>query len=107
MEGDETYVMYLRWTQLDVISGKSHLTTEGNQQEVIANVWRCKSIRKTPSYESRGPFPLDDPIGMGLVVDVLLKSLTVMGNIKDYVQFDTPRKMRSRLQGITLHHLGV
>ena len=95
MEGDVTYIMCLRQAQLDAISGKSHLTIKGHQQEVIPNVWRCESIRKTPSYEPRGPFPLDDPIGMGLIVDMLLKSLMVTGEIKDYVQFGILQKLRS------------
>jgi len=95
MEGDEAYVMCIRRAQLDAMAGKSHRTIESHRGEVVANVRRCKTIRKTPSYAPRGPFPLDDPIGMGLVVDMLLKSLLATGRIKDYVQFDTLRKMRS------------
>ncbi len=38
---------------------------------------------------------MGDRVGMGVMIDMLLKSLTTKGRIKDWVQFDTLQKMRS------------
>ena len=38
---------------------------------------------------------MEDACGMGLVVEMLVKSYTAKGRISDYVQFETLRKLRS------------
>ena len=43
-------------------------------------------INKTPSYYPCGPFPLADIVGMGLAVDMELKSLVARGRIREHVQ---------------------
>ena len=79
IEGDEKYIMSLIRAQLGALSRKSHLSIKGHQRVVVAKARRCESIRKTPSYEPQGSFPLDDPISMGLEVDMLLKSPMATG----------------------------
>jgi hypothetical protein len=94
-EGDEAYEMCLRRANLDAIAGKARKTISTHRDEVLGTVSACEKIRKTPSYSPRGPFPLEDACGMGLVVEMLVKSYTAKGRISDYVQFKTLRKLRS------------
>ncbi len=62
-------------------------------QSVINNVGL---INKMPSNQPRGPFPLSDPVGMGLAVEMLLvKSLTAKGRLQVHVQFSTIRRLRA------------
>ena len=95
MEGDEDYVMCIRRASLDSITGKSHLTIRSHRNEMLANINRCERMHKTPSYEPRGPMPMNDPVGMGVAVDMLLKSLFAKGRLSSHVQYDTVRKLRA------------
>ena len=52
-------------------------------------------VNKTPSYQPRGPFPLTDIVGMGLAVDMLVKSLVSKGRIESHVQFSTLRRLKA------------
>ena len=94
-KGDEAYVMCLRRANLDAMAGKAKKTILSHKDEVIRTVKNCKAIRKTPSYAPRGPFPLADSCGMGLVVEMLVKSYTAVGRITEFVQFETIRRLRS------------
>jgi len=53
----------------------------------------AERINKTPSYHLHGPFPLGDPVGMGLAIDMLTKSVVAKGWLVDYVQFSTIQKL--------------
>ena len=77
------------------MNGKSHLTICAHRREIVANIRRCALIGKTPPYETRGPMPEGDPLGMGVVVDMLWKIRTAKGRLQDWVQFDTLRHGRS------------
>ncbi len=52
-------------------------------------------INKTPSYHPRGPILMVDSVGMGLAVDMLLKSLVAKGRINRHVQFSTVRRLHA------------
>ena len=80
---------------LDAMAGKSPLTIRGHLMETIAVLRNAERINKTPSYHPRGPFPLGDPVGMGLAIDMLTKSVVAKGRLVDYVQFSTIRKLRA------------
>ncbi len=82
----------IRRANLDVMAGKSPLTIRGHLVETIAVLRNAERINRTPSYHPRGPFPLGDPVGMGLAIDMLTKSLVAKGRLVDYVQFSTIRK---------------
>eukprot|EP00956_Cyclotella_meneghiniana_P031348 scaffold82082_cov70-Cyclotella_meneghiniana.AAC.2 len=58
-------------------------------------VENAEAINCTPFFKERGPFPLGDPVGMGLAVDLLLKSIFAEGRIGQFIQYDTMRKGRS------------
>ena len=51
-------------------------------------------IGKTPAYHPRGPFPVGNPMGMSLAVDMHIKSLVAKGRIANHVQFSTLQKLR-------------
>ena len=76
--------------------GKSALTIANHARESWAAVKNAALINKTPSYHQRGPFLLADTVGMGLVVDMQLKSITAKGRIREHVQFATLRRLRAR-----------
>ena len=84
----------IRRANLDAMAGKSPLTIRGHLLDTIMVLRNAERISKTPSFHPRGPFPLSDPVGMGLAIDMLLKSLTAKGRLTDYVQFSTIRKLR-------------
>ena len=77
------------------MAGKASSTVAAHVRRIKENMANCARIRKTPRLESRGPFPLDDLVGMSLAVDMLMYSLHSKGRIKSYIQFDTMRQMRS------------
>ena len=76
---DGCYVMCLRRGNLDAMKGKARSTIEGYWRETSRVIRSCERINKTPPYQPQGPFPLSEPVGMGLAVDMLNKSLTAMG----------------------------
>ena len=93
--GDAAYVRTIRRAILDGINGVSRATIaqhRGRVKEVVRNAER---INKTPSLHPRGPMPLGDPLGMGVAVDILQKSVHARGAHEKYVQVETLRQVRS------------
>ncbi len=89
-ESDDVYLACIRRANLDAMLGKSPLMIRAHRRETIAVLENSRLIEKTPAYHPRGPFPLGDPVGMSLAVDMLVKSLVAKGRIADHVQFATP-----------------
>ena len=58
-------------------------------------------IRVSRAWESRsdlpelGPFPIEDILGIGAAVDLVIRSLDKTGKYRDTIQFDTARRVRS------------
>jgi hypothetical protein len=77
------------------MAGKSPLTIRGHLVETIAGLRNAERINRTPSYHPHGPFPLGNPAGMGLAIDMLTKSLVAKGQLVDYIQFSTIRKLHT------------
>lgn len=92
---DSRYVQCLRRANLDAMSGKAKSTVRAHVGRIEETIRNGKSINRSPRFEPRGPFPLDDIVGMGLAVDMLMKSLTSKGRVSKYIQFDTMRETRS------------
>jgi len=92
---DDLYVSHIRRANLDAMAGKATNTILTHRRNVKRMLRDAIEIRKTPSTLPRGPFPLDDKVGMSLAVDELHYSITGRGRINDHVQFDTIRKLRS------------
>ena len=92
-ESDDVYLACIRRANLDAMLGKSPLTIRAHRRETIGVLENSRLIGKTPAYHPRGPFPLGDPVGMSLAVDMLVKSLVAKGRIENHVQFATLRKL--------------
>jgi hypothetical protein len=92
---DDVYLTCIRRANLDAMLGKSPLTIKAHRSQTLASLQNAMRIGKTLAYHRRGPFLVDDPVGMSLAVDMLLKSLVAKGRILDHVQFATLQKMIS------------
>lgn len=92
---DASFVKCIRRANLDAIAGRAEKTISSHVSRMARVVRNCEALNKTPSYPSRGPFSEYDSIGMGTAVDMLFASLTSRGRIKEHVQFDTLRQIRS------------
>ncbi len=92
---DDVYVACIKCANLDAMLGKSPLTIQNHARESRSVVKNASLINKTPTYYARGPFPLGDAVGMGLVVDMELKSLVARGRIREHVQFSTLQRLRA------------
>jgi hypothetical protein len=91
---DNVYRACIKQANLHAMLGKSPLTIANHVRESKAVVKNAGLINKTPSFYPRGPFPLSDLVGMGLAVDMELKSLVAKGRIHEHVQFSTLRRLQ-------------
>jgi hypothetical protein len=91
---DECYLACIKRANLDAMAGKSPPTIIALLCKTSTVINNAALVNKTPSYHPRGPFPLSDPVRMGLAVDMLVKSLVSKGCIKRHVQFSTIRRLR-------------
>ena len=92
---DDIYMSCLRRANIDAMLGKSSLTIANHVRESKGVIRNAELINKTPSYYPRGPFMIGDPVGMGVAVDMQVKSITARGRILLHVQFATLRHLRS------------
>ena len=84
----------IRRLNLDALWGKETSTIESTARAVRQTVNLLKPLRIQPQYPQLGPFPLDDSLGYGVAIAMLLKSLEP-GRYDDYQQFATIRKLRA------------
>jgi hypothetical protein len=75
--------------------GKAPLTIGHHVCETVSAIKNAELIHKTPLFHAQGTFPLGDPVGMGLAVDMLVKSLVAKGQLEKHVQFSTLRRLRA------------
>eukprot|EP00956_Cyclotella_meneghiniana_P041357 scaffold224097_cov20-Cyclotella_meneghiniana.AAC.1 len=54
----------------------------------------CAEIGRTPNLPQRGPFPLADQVGMGVAVEMQMKSIRNKGRIVPNIQWESLRKAR-------------
>lgn len=92
---DDAYVMSLRRANLDAMNGKSRRTIASHRTRSVEIVNNAIRINKTPTIQPRGPFLMEDQVGMGLQVDMLQKSLVANGRIEKFVQAETLRQLKS------------
>ena len=86
---DSAYVMTTRRANIDAMAGKARGTIAKHVAEVKLMVINSELIGKTPNLHVRGPYPLADVMGMGVAVNMLQRSITSKGRIKDHIQFRT------------------
>ena len=92
---DAAYVRSIRRATLDALYGMSRGTIAQHRGRVLTAVRNAERIRKTPSLPPRGPLPQSDPLGMGLAVDIIQKSIHARGVNEVTVQTETLRASRS------------
>ena len=92
-EVDEVFQACIKRANLDSMVGKSVLTIANHVRETRTVIKNTVMINKTSTYYPRGPFPLGNPVGMGLAVGMELKSLMAKGRIRNHVQFSTLQRL--------------
>ncbi len=92
---DECYLACIKHANLDAMAGKLPLTIGAHLCKTVMVINNAALVNKTPLYQPRGPFPLTDIVGMGLAVDMLVKSLISKVRIESHVQFSTLRRLRA------------
>jgi hypothetical protein len=90
---DDIYLTCIGHANIDAMLGKSPLTIGAHRRQSLNAIDMALTFGKLPAYHPRGPFPMDDPVGMILAVDTLLKSLIAKGRLVDHVQFTTLQKL--------------
>jgi hypothetical protein len=94
-ERDDVYKACIKQANLDAMLGKLPLTIANHVRETRAVIKNAELMNKTLLYYLRGPFLLGDLVGMGLLVDMELKSLVARGRIREHVQFSMLRCLRA------------
>jgi hypothetical protein len=90
------------------MAGKSPLTIVAHLCKTVNVINNAALLNKTPSFQPRGPFLLGDTVGMGLAINMLVKSLVPRGHIEMHVQFLTIRRLRATyMKNWELSLLGV
>ena len=94
---DDAYVAIIRRANLDAMAGRARSTAAGHVAAVQRTLSNCSLIRKSPTFGSRGPMPLQDATGMGVAVDMIVHSLTAKPKLRGqrFIQYATARKLRS------------
>jgi hypothetical protein len=91
---NKVYMTCIKWAILDTMLGKAPLTIGHHVRETVSAIKNAELVSKTQLFHARIPFPLGDPVGMGLAVDMLVKSLVAKGRLEKHVQFSTLRRLR-------------
>ena len=95
LERDHKYIQCIRRASLDAMAGKAKSTVAAHVRRLKENIRVCALIGRTPHLPDRGPMPLEDNVGMGWAVDLLMKSITSKGRITAHIQFDSMRQLRA------------
>lgn len=91
---DSANLKFIHRAMLDSGGGREHSTILNHLREVRRLIKKCRAINKPITFPSLGPFPVEDVLGIGPAMDVLMQSLDKGRNLA-FVQFDTFRKARS------------
>ena len=92
---DDDFLVMLRRANLDAMLGKTAGTIRGHRNRTKQMCEYSALINKTPSLAGHGPFPLTDQVGMGLALEILVKSVNAKGRNEEFVQPKTLRQLRS------------
>ena len=95
---DELLLMCIRRANLDAFWSRERTTVSQNRREGLRFVTICQTLGLSvdDAYPPRGPFRVEDSVGMKLACAMLVRSLDSGKNAKT-VQFDTMRKLRSHM----------
>lgn len=91
---DRRLLRATRRASIDAFWAREPSTVDDTRRQVAKTVELSRELGKEPSFESLGPFPLEDVLGVGAAVDMLTRSLDRTGKYKATVQVDTARRVR-------------
>lgn len=93
---DEKLLEYIRRANLDAMWAKEPSTVDGVlRQERKAARLRAELGLESPNYPERGPWPVEDTVGMTTCLTILAASTKPGSYHKTHQQYDTIRKLRS------------
>lgn len=72
---DDLYVACIQRANLDALVGLAKSTIKSKASSIKQAVEECKMLRKTLFIPSQGLMPMEDNVGMGMAVEMLLHSL--------------------------------
>jgi hypothetical protein len=91
---DKVYMVCIKWANLDAMLGKAPLTIGHHVRDTKLGIKNAVLVHKTPLFHAWGSFAVGDPVGMGLAMDMLVKSLVAKGRLESHAQFSTLRWLR-------------
>ncbi|MFN9980540.1 MAG: hypothetical protein ACK53Y_11520, partial [bacterium] len=91
---DNLTLCCIRRLNLDALWGKETTTVNSTTRAVRQTVQLLEPLGIQPQYPALGPFPVEDNLGYGVAVAMLLKSLEP-GRYDVYQQFATIRKLQA------------
>lgn len=81
--------------------GRETSTICSTSQSVQKTISLLASVGVEPSYPCLGPFPVNDKLGYGVAVAMLLKSLEP-GKYSDHQQFESIRKLQAGFNSVSI-----
>ena len=91
---DSLTLCCIRRLNLDALWGKETSTVDSTARAIRQTVRLLEPLGIQPQYPGLGPFPVEDTLGYGVAVAMLLKSLEP-GRYDTHQQFATIRKLRA------------
>ena len=92
---DQRLLDYIRRVNLDILWSREGGTVGTNMRQYKKIVKFSEELGLPPYNFKMGPWPVQDNVGFQLAILILRASQEPGRNDKEYVQFDTIRKMRS------------
>jgi hypothetical protein len=92
---DDPLMACIRRINLDPFWGRTHGMVEGNRDKVSFTINLSKTVGLLGPYKADGPLPETDGCGYKVAIEMILHACRSGTYSKDYVQFDTIRKLRS------------
>jgi hypothetical protein len=98
--GDERLLSYIRRVNLDILWSREGGTVDGTLTQLRKMIRLCKDLGMKNIEVPIGPWPVADGVGFRLAIVMLRASQEKGRNDKNYVQFDSIRKLRSGFSNI-------
>jgi len=98
---DTLLLLCIRRANLDSLWSRESSTVNYNRRQAVRYLNTCKIMGIDNPYPPRGPFPVQDSMGMITACAILIRSLDTGRNANN-VQFSTIRKLRGHVS--SFHH---
>ena len=94
-ESDSRLLAYIRRVNLDMLWSSEEATVGHNLGDLRKATKMSTAVNLIPLFVARGPWPVGDPVGFQVAIEIVRASQEKGRNSTEYVQFDTIRKIRS------------